>query len=336
MKERVINEILMQMEPHISIENLRILENVIIKALYYVEIMKKETELSTEMDDNEYLLQLYEMTVKKDGLSEKTIRNYMAAMRNMLCLTNKNIRRITSIDIKFYLDRYAGKGNKARTVNNERRYLSAVFSWYRKHSILSVNPVEAVPARKEHEKPIDYMNGEEIEKLRVACKDKRERALMEFLLSTGVRVGEVPLIEREEIDWEKGEILIYAHKTDEYRTVFLTDVARMHLEQYIQERRDNSPALFGSIKGEHDAVHEDGLRTIVKNIAGRAGLKRRVYPHLFRKTMASILRMKGCRIEDIQAMLGHKSAATTIKYYSAADKNILRRMHNQYLSVGVA
>ena len=76
MKERIINEILMQMEPHINTENLRILESVIIKALYYVEFMKKETELSTEMDDNVYLIHLYETNVRKDGLSEKTIKAY--------------------------------------------------------------------------------------------------------------------------------------------------------------------------------------------------------------------------------------------------------------------
>ena len=206
MKERIINEILMQMEPHINTENLRILESVIIKALYYVEIMKKETELSTEMDDNVYLMHLYETNVRKDGLSEKTIKAYTSAMRNMLCVTDKNIRHITSIDIKFYLDRYEAKGNKPRTVNNERRFLSAVFTWFRKHGIITTNPVEAVPIRKEHRKPIDYLSGEEIEKIRVACKDKRERALMEFLLSTGVRIGEVPLIQRDDIDWEKGEM----------------------------------------------------------------------------------------------------------------------------------
>jgi len=83
MKERIINEILMQMEPHIDTETLRILETVIIKALYYVEVAKKETELSTEMDDNIYLLQVYEMNVRKDGLSDKTIRAYMGAMRSI-------------------------------------------------------------------------------------------------------------------------------------------------------------------------------------------------------------------------------------------------------------
>jgi integrase/recombinase XerD len=128
MKERIINEILMQMEPHINTETLRILETVIIKALYYVEVQKKETELSTELDDNLYLLDLYEMHVTKDGLSEKTVRAYMGAMKNMLCVTDKNIRHITAVDIKYYLDMYAGKGNSVRTVNNERRFLSAVFS----------------------------------------------------------------------------------------------------------------------------------------------------------------------------------------------------------------
>lgn len=334
MKERIINEILMQMEPHINTENLRILESVIIKALYYVEIMKKETELSTEMDDNVYLMHLYETNVRKDGLSEKTINAYTSAMRNMLCVTDKNIRHITSIDIKFYLDRYEAKGNKPRTVNNERRFLSAVFTWFRKHGIITTNPVEAVPIRKEHRKPIDYLSGEEIEKIRVACKDKRERALMEFLLSTGVRIGEVPLIQRDDIDWEKGEILIYAHKTDEYRTVFLTDVARVHLQKYLKERRDGNPALFAGVRRPFNAVKEDGLRLIIKNIGDRSGLKRRIYPHVFRKTMATLLRMKGGSIEDIQLILGHKNPATTISFYSAANKNHLRQIHSQYLGVG--
>lgn len=128
MKERIINEILMQMEPHISTEVLKMLETVVVKALYFVEVERKETQLSTEMDDNIYLLQLYEMNVKKDGLSEKTVKAYMGAMKNMLCVTDKNIRHITAVDIKYYLDLYTSKGNSVRTVNNERRFLSAVFT----------------------------------------------------------------------------------------------------------------------------------------------------------------------------------------------------------------
>lgn len=334
MKEKIINEVLMQMEPHINTETLRILESVIIKALYYVEVVKKETELSTEMDDNKYLLNTYEMNVKKDGLSKKSIRVYMEAMRNLICVTDKNIRHITAVDIKYYLDRYANKGNSARTVNNERRFLSAVFTWFRKHGIITTNPVEAVPIKKERKPPIDYLKGKELEKLREACTEPRERALMEFLLSTGARIGEVPQIRRHDIDWNTGEIVIYANKTSDYRIVYLNDVAMLHLEKYLDSREDNNEALFAGVRAPYNAIHEDGLRQIIKNIGEKARLKRRVYPHLFRKTLATMLRMKGCSIEDIQQILGHKNPSTTLNFYAAADQVHMRQVHSRIMSVG--
>lgn len=334
MKERIINEILMQMEPHISTEVLKILETVIVKSLYFVEVEKKETQLSTEMDDNIYLMQLYEMNVKKDGLSEKTVKAYMGAMKNMLCVTDKNIRHITAVDVKYYLDLYTSKGNSVRTVNNERRFLSAVFTWFRKHGIITANPVEAVPIKKERKPPIDYLKGVEIEQLRLACYNTRERALMEFLLSTGVRIGEVPQIRREDIDWNTGEIVIYAHKTSDYRTVYLNDVAKVHLGKYLDSRKDTSEALFARVRAPYSTVHEDGLRLIISQLGEKAGLKRRVYPHLFRKTMATMLRGKDCAIEDIQQMLGHKEPSTTMGFYAAASKERLRQVHNRYMSIG--
>ena len=334
MKERIINDVLMQMEPHVSTEVLRILETVIIKAMYYVEVKKKDTELSTEMDDNLYLLQLYEMNVKKDGLSVKTVKAYMGAMKNMLCVTDKNIRHITAIDIKYYLDLYTSKGNSMRTVNNERRFLSAVFTWFRKHGIINVNPVEAVPVKKERKPPIDYLKGVEVEQLRLACDNERERALMEFLLSTGARIGEVPQIKRDDIDWSTGEIVIYAHKTSDYRTVYLNDVARVYLRKYLDTRTDSNRTLFVGSKAPYNAVQEDGLRLVIKQIKNKAGLKRRVYPHLFRKTMATMLRIKDCAIEDIQQMLGHKDPSTTLGFYAAANKEHLRQVHNRYMSIG--
>jgi site-specific recombinase XerD len=334
MKERIINEILMQMEPHISTEVLKMLETVVVKALYFVEVERKETQLSTEMDDNIYLMSLYEMNVRKDGLSEKTVKAYMGAMKNMLCVTDKNIRHITAVDIKYYLDLYTGKGNSVRTVNNERRFLSAVFTWFRKHGIITANPVEAVPIKKERKPPIDYLKGVEIEQLRLACDKARERALMEFLLSTGVRIGEVPQIKRDDIDWATGEIVIYAHKTSDYRTVYLNDVAKVHIGKYLESRNDNSEALFANVRAPHKATEEDGLRLIISQLGKKAGLKRRVYPHLFRKTMATMLRGKDCAIEDIQQMLGHKEPSTTMGFYAAASKERLRQVHNRYMSIG--
>jgi len=174
----------------------------------------------------------------------------------------------------------------------------------------------------------------EIERLRVACTDLRERALMEFLLSTGVRIGEVPQIRKQDIDWSTGEIVIYAHKTSDYRTVFLNDVAMVHLRKYLDSRTDTSDALFARVRAPHNAVNEDGLRLVIKQIGEKAELKRRVYPHLFRKTMATTLRIKDCAIEDIQQILGHKDPSTTLGFYAAANGEHLRQVHNRYMSIG--
>jgi len=128
--------------------------------------------------------------------------------------------------------------------------------------------------------------------------------------------------------------VIYAHKTSDYRTVYLNDVAKVHLEKYLASRKDSSEALFAWVKAPYKAVTEDGLRLIIKQIGEKARLKRRVYPHLFRKTMATTLRIKDCAIEDIQQILGHKDASTTLGFYAAANGEHLRQVHNRYMSIG--
>ena len=334
-KENIINDVLMRMSPDLESSQLRTLETAMIQALYYVDLVKKQTELATKLDDNDYLLNVYEINVRKDGLSEKTIATYMRAMNHMLDTVDKNIRHITSIDIKFYLDGYAAKGNDPRTVNNERRFLSAVFTWYRKHNIINTNPVEAVPNRRERKKPIDYLKGVEVDHLQEGCRTLRERALLEFLLSTGARVGEVPDIKRTDIDWHNGEVLIYGNKTKEYRTVYLTDVAAEHIRKYLDSREDDNPSLFVWSRRPHKTLRESGIRSIINSLGERSEPNRRVYPHLMRKTMATTLRSKDCPVEDIQHMLGHSNPATTLSFYAAASTERLRYAHNRYLAAGV-
>lgn len=334
LKESVINEILLRMQCNIERQQLQILETVLITVLYHVEIVKMETQLSTHMDDNDYLLDTYKMQVTKDGLSPRTIAQYMSAMHRLLCMVDKNIRQIDSMDIKYYLDAYADRGNDPRTVNNERRFISAVFSWFRRNKYIVFNPVESVPLRKERKKKIDYLKGIETEVLRESCKTVRERALLEFLLSTGVRVGEVPLIKRNDVDWQNWEIMVYGQKTKEYRTVYLNDTAALHLKIYLDSRTDNDEGLFVSCRRSYHTIKEDALRGIIKKIGSRSGMNRRIYPHLMRKTMATTLRIKDCPIEDVQKMLGHENPSTTLTYYAAVDDDRMRYMHKKYLAQG--
>lgn len=333
LKECVVNEILIKMKAVIDIQQQQILETVLTEVLYYVEIVKMETALSTHMDDNLFLLEAYETNVLKDGLSPKSVNQYINAMKNMLTVVDKNIRDITSMDIKKYLNWYAGKGNKACTVNTQKRFISAVYTWFRKHRIVTFNPAEAVPNRKEIKKRIEYLKEIEIELLRENCISIRERALMEFLLSTGVRIGEVPLIQKADVDWVNKEIVIFAEKTGTYRTVFLTDTAALHLKRYLEYRKDNNPGLFVSCRKPHKPMKRDALRNIIKKLGKRAGIGR-LYPHIFRKTLATNLRMKGCAIEDIQKILGHADASTTIGYYAGIDDGHLRQIYKKYIAQG--
>lgn len=148
-----------------------------------------ETALSTEQDQNEYYINTMAMDLRKAGKSEKTIKQYVGALNRLNLMIDKNIKNYNTMDIKIYLNRYAGMGNQPSTVNNERRFLSAAFTWFRKHKAIQENPVELVEIRKVPRKPIDYLKEAEIEILRMTCIDLRERAILEFFLSTGVRVG---------------------------------------------------------------------------------------------------------------------------------------------------
>ena len=334
MKEQLINDILLRMQEIIGREELRILEQVLLSVMYRVEIVRMETALATDMDDNDYMISTIRLNMQKRDLSEKTIGQYMRSVRMFLDVIHKNLRSVDPTDVEYYLTEFARgkqKMNNARSVNNERQYLSAVFLWLRRCSFVSRNPVENVPKRKVPGKPIDFLQGIEVEELRASCdpmtgKGRRERAVLEFLLSTGARVGEVPDVKINDIDFQTGELLLYGHKDREYRTVYLNDAARLHIRRYLDTRSDESPYLFVSLKAPHAPIHDCAYRDILQNIREQAEMRRRVYPHLMRKTMASALRQRGTALEDIADILGHSNIRVTRDYYAAQTPGRLRQI----------
>lgn len=337
MKEQLINDILMALQVYFNREQLQILERVLLAQMYTVEITRMETGLSTELDDNDYMLDTIKFNMQKRDLSPRTVEQYIRAARALVDTTHKNLRRIEPVDVEYYLSVYAegrgGRPNSNHTVNNERKFVSAVFVWLRRCNFIDRNPVENVLPRKIVKKPIDFLCGVEVEELRAACeqntaKGKRERAILEFLLSTGCRVGEVPGIKTGDVDFVSGRILVYGRKDREYREVYLSDAARVHIRRYLDTRTDDSPYLFVSSRGGHDALHEAAYRSILKDIKERASMSRRVYPHLMRKTMASTLRQHGASVNDIADLLGHADSRVTTTYYAAASQDGLHRVHS--------
>ena len=340
MKEQLINDVLLRMQEVINREQLRVLEQVLLAVMYTVDVVRMETALSTELDDNQYMLDTIRLNMQKRDLSSKTIEQYMRAARMFLDVVHKNLRNVEPTDIEYYLNEFSRgklKSNSPQSINNERQFLSSVFTWLRRCNFINQNPVENVAKKKVPRKPIDFLQGIEVEELRTACdqdtvKGKRERAVLEFLLSTGARVGEVPEVKITDIDFVSGSLLIYGHKDREYREVYLNDAARVHIKRHLDGRQDDSPYLFVSLKSPHMPIHESAYRDLLQDIKAKAELRRRVYPHLMRKTMASSLRQHGANLEDIADILGHANIKVTKDYYAAQAPGQLRYVHKSCIA----
>lgn len=334
-KEILRDTILTQMRPFLDSVTLEMLNNVIVKALFNVDVVDMETLPATRETTNEYILELY-MMKKVPKLSKQTAKYYLLTINHFIEFTGKSLLNVTDMDVEYYLHNYAKKGNTETTVNNERRNLSAFFSWMRKSHLISENPVDNVEKWTEVEKPIDYLRDWEFEALRDACKRQqgekikdinayrealRDRALLEFLRSTAIRVGECVSVNKSDIDWNNGEVLVYGHKTKRYRKACIDDVAKYHLKKYIDSRTDDNEALFVSLKSPHRRMQKTSIEYAIRSIADRSILDRRVYPHLLRKTTATNMAKRGCPRELIAFYLGHKDGNTKTlnKHYAATD-----------------
>lgn len=345
-KEMLRDEILTCMKPYLSEILMDMLNQAIVKALFRVEVTQAETLPATRENTNEYILELYQLK-KVPKLSKETAKYYLLTIKNFITFINKSLLDVTDLDIEHYLHEYARKGNKATTINNERRNLSSFYGWLRKSHLVSENPVENVEKYIETEPVIEYLEDWEMEALREACRMKvtnkvaqideyrdhlRDRALIEFLRSTAVRVTECSSVNITDINWQKGEVLVYGQKNRTWRTVCLDDTAKYHIKKYINSRSDNNPALFVSVKGGHERLKKCGIEFALRSIAKRSILTRRVYPHLFRKTTATNMARKGCPRELIAFYLGHKhgNTKTLNKHYAATDPAQVTAAFRQY------
>lgn len=345
-KEIIRDTILTQMRPFLDASTTEILKQVIAGALFRVEVTQSETLPATRDHTNEYILELYNLK-KVPKLSPETVKYYLTTIRNFTAFVNKSLLDVTDLDVEHYLHAYAGKGNKATTVNNERRNLSSFYNWMRKNHLVTENPIDSVEKYSEIEPVIEYMEDWEMEALREACRLKvknkvtnideyrdhlRDRALVEFLRSTAVRVTECSSINLTDINWQRGEVMVYGRKNRTWRTVCLDDVAKYHLQKYVNSRCDTDAALFVSVKGSHARLKKCGIEAALRTIAKRSVLQRNVYPHLFRKTTATNMAKRGCPRELIAFYLGHKhgNTKTLNRHYAATDPAQVIAAFRQY------
>lgn len=337
-KTQVKDNIVMAMLHHLGTEMVQILDAVLTQEFVKVnmeEITTLPAEVKNSVDEqNKYVIDLF--IYKKRNLKKGTKENYLRAVKKLITLIDKPLVQIDDMDIFNYLQWYeqrnlrkTGKKNQNSTINNERLYLSAFFSWMRKEKMRPDNPVEATEKRKVVRKPIDYFKKDDIAKLRDACETDRERAIIEVFRSTGARVNEITPITLDMIDWATGDIIIQGEKSDRFRALYLDVDARHYLKKYLDTRDDRSPYIFVHSHGEYEQLHDCGIRAIMTKIKKKAGLKCRVYPHKYRKTLGMELKNKGVDIGIIQEVLGHANPAVTAMYYAQSTTETLRAIRER-------
>lgn len=253
------------------------------------------------------------------------MKAYLGTARELIRYVNKPLVAMDKEDIEHYLRCKKKEGNKGSSLNNKRRKVLALFFWMKKQHFISENPVEEIERFKEVTRPVEYLKSEEVEQLKEGCKNRRDRALLEWLRSTASRKGEIPYVKINQIDWNNGELILYGEKTETYRQVFLDGVALKYIKEYIvldrKQSFDSNEPLFTHIVGDKSKVlGKGGIFKEVKDIAKRCGINKRVYPQLFRSTTGTNIVRRGGTADDSGCYLGHKGSDVTRRHY-IAEKN---------------
>ncbi len=169
---------------------------------------------------------------------------------------------------------------------------------------------------------------ETLELMRDNCAEIRDLAMIDLLASTGMRVGEMVLLTREDIDFIERECIVFG-KGDKERMVYFDARTKLHLQAYLDSRTDDNSALFVSLKSPYNRMSIGGIESMLRQLGQRLGVPK-VHPHKFRRTLATMAIDKGMPIEQLQQLLGHKRIDTTLGYAMVKQSNV-KLAHRKYI-----
>lgn len=327
MKQKIMEGIVQQMLPYLNNVQLQKLQEVLEYSFYNYEISSKVEE--TE-DDSQKLIDAFVYAKRIEGCSEKTLKYYRTTIEGMTEVINKGVRHMQTDDLRAYLTEYQEKHGSSRvTIDNIRRILSSFFSWLEDEDHILKSPVRRIHKVKTATNIKETYTDEELEKMRDNCVELRDLAIVDMLASTGMRIGEMVLLNKVDINFNERECVVFG-KGDKERVVYFDARTKIHLQNYINSRSDNDPALFVTLRAPHTRIKIGGIESRLREI-GRSLEIEKVHPHKFRRTLATMAIDKGMPIEQLQQLLGHKRIDTTLQYAMVKQSNV-KQAHRKYIS----
>lgn len=308
-----------------------VLNNAQMEYLHKILIKFLETENSEnkEENSNEKMLEMFLAAKKIEGCSKKSLDYYQSTITNMLIKVDKNFKHISTNDLRDYLSNYQNKSNVSKvTLDNLRRILSSFFSWLEEENFILKSPVRRIKKIKTAQTIKETYTDEVLETLRDYCHNNRDLAIIDLLASTGMRVGELVRLNREDIDFENRECVVFG-KGEKERKVYFDARAKIHIIRYLESRTDDNNALFVSLLKPHKRLKISGVEIRLRELGRKLKLPR-VHPHKFRRTLATKAIDKGMPIEQVQHLLGHTKIDTTLQY-AIVNQNNVKISHRRYL-----
>ena len=330
MKETIIQAVLDGMRAVLTENQLELLTDVTRKALSECEITPKATEEEQRNKENAELLGAFISSKKVEGCSDKTIHYYKSSIEKLIATVKKNVCDIGTNDIRCYLaDQQEQRGLSKVTIDNLRRIYSSFFSWLEDEDYITKSPVRRIHKVRTDALVKEVLTDENIEVLRDSCQELRDIAMIDLLLSTGMRVGELVKINREDIDFQERQCVVFG-KGNKEREVYFNARTKIHLKKYFEQRTDTNPALFVSLHEPHTRLTISGVEVRLRQLGKRVNLNK-VHPHKFRRTLATMAIDKGMPIEQVQKMLGHVKIDTTLHYAMVNQTNV-KIAHRKFLN----
>jgi len=330
MKQAFIEAVVDGMKTTISREELERLVNVVTAALEKCDIVAKPTSEEVRNKENAELLEVFLSAKKIEGCSEKTLHYYRTSIEKLCAAVQKNVREVTTNDIRCYLAELQGsRGLSKVTIDNLRRIFSSFFSWLEDEDYIVKSPVRRIHKVRTDTLVKEVLTDENIEVLRDSCQELRDIAMIDLLASTGMRVGELVKINREDIDFHERQCVVFG-KGNKEREVYFNARTKIHLKKYLEQRTDNNPALFVSLANPHNRLTISGVEVRLRKL-GKAANIAKVHPHKFRRTLATMAIDKGMPIEQVQKLLGHVKIDTTLHYAMVNQTNV-KLAHRKFLN----
>lgn len=328
--EDILNDIVSGIKDVLSDEQMKQVSSSIKDVLAKYEINKRTSNEERREKENTELLDTFLSAKKIEGCSDKTIHYYQSSIVKLLKGLSKSIKEICTNDIRRYLAEIQEENNLSKvTIDNLRRIFSSFFSWLEDEDYIAKSPVRRIHKVRTDTLVKEVLSDENIETLRDSCNELRDLAMIDLLLSTGVRVGELVKMNRADIDFQERQCKVFG-KGNKEREVYFNARTKIHLQRYLESRTDDNPALFVTLSKPHTRLTISGVEVRLRKMGKDVHIDK-VHPHKFRRTLATMAIDRGMPIEQVQKLLGHVRIDTTLHYAMVNQQNV-KIAHRKYIN----